>query len=61
MSFKHDFSKQDLEKLCDTKSTQLILIEEFEHLMSETNCPDEYIMDLFISDTMRYDYVVEKV
>ena len=37
------------------------LIEEFEHLMSEINCPDEYIMDLFISDIMREDYVIEKV
>ena len=37
------------------------LIEEFEHLMSYINCPDEYIMDLFISDIMREDYVIEKV
>jgi len=29
--------------------------------MSELNCPDEYIMDLFISDIMRGDYVIEKV
>ena len=37
------------------------LIEEFEHLMSEINCPDEYLMDLFMSDIMREDYVIEKV
>ena len=37
------------------------LIEEFEHLMSEINCPDEYIMDLFISDIMREDYVITKI
>ena len=37
------------------------LIEEFKHLMSEFNCPDEYIMNLFISDIMREDYVIEKV
>ena len=36
------------------------LIEEFENLMSDINCPDEYIMDLFISDIMREDCVVEK-
>ena len=29
--------------------------------MSEINCPDEYIKDLFISDRMRGDYVVKKV
>ena len=50
--FSQDFSKEDLvdsnlEKLCATTQEQRnrFLIEEFEHLMSEINCPDEYIMD----------------
>ena len=66
--FRQDFSKEDLvdsnlEKLCKMTQDQRnsFLIEEFEHLMSEINCPDEYIMDLFISDIMREDYVIEKV
>ena len=29
--------------------------------MSEMKCPDEYIMDLFVSDIMQEDYVTEKV
>ena len=66
--FRQDFSKEDLvdsnlEKLCKMTQDQRnsFLIEEFEHLMSEINCPDEYIMDLFISDIMQEDYVIEKV
>ena len=66
--FGRDFSKEDLvdsnlEKLCKLTLEQRnkFLIEEFEHLMSEVTCPDEYIMDLFVSDIMRKDYVVEKV
>ena len=66
--FSQDYSKEDLvdhsmEKLCKMPQTQRnnFLIEEFKHLMSEINCPDEYIMDLFISDIMREDYVIEKV
>ena len=66
--FGRDFSKEDLvdsnlEKLCKLTLEQRnkFLIEEFEHLMSEVKCPDEYIMDLFVSDIMRKDYVVEKV
>ena len=66
--FSQDYSKEDLvdhnlEKLCKMPQVQRnnFLIEEFKHLMSEINCPDEYIMDLFISDIMREDYVIEKV
>ena len=66
--FSQDYSKEDLvdhnfEKLCKMPHNQCnnFLIEEFKHLMSELNCPDEYIMDLFISDIMRGDYVIEKV
>ena len=66
--FRQDYSKEDLvdhnfEKLCKMPQSQRnnFLIEEFKHLMSELNCPDEYIMDLFINDIMREDYVIEKV
>ena len=66
--FSRDFSKDDLvdfnlDKLCKMTLEQRnkFLIEEFEYLMSEMNCSDEYIMDLFVSDIMRVDYVVEKV
>ena len=66
--FNQDDSKDDLvdhnfEKLCKMPHSQRnnFLIEEFKHLMSELNCPDEYIMDLFINDIMREDYVIEKV
>ena len=38
-----------------------LLIQEFEHLLSKINCPFEYIMELFISDSMHDDYVIEKV
>ena len=54
-----DYSKENLvdsnlEKLCAMTQEQRnrFLIEEFEHLMSEINCPDEYIVYLFISDIM---------
>ena len=66
--FSRDFSNDDLvdfnlDKLCKMtlKQRNKFLIEEFEYLMSEMNCSDEYIMDLFVSDIMRVDYVVEKV
>ena len=66
--FSQDYSKEDLvdhnlETLCKMPQVQHnnFLIEEFKHLMSEINCLDEYIMDLFISDIMREDYVIEKV
>ena len=28
----------------------IFLIQEFEHLLSEINCPGEYLMELFIGD-----------
>ena len=66
--FRQDFSQEDLvdsnlEKLHSmTKDQQnIFLIQEFEHLLSEINCPIEYIMELLISDIMRDDYVIEKV
>ena len=66
--FSRDFSKDDLvdfnlNKLCKMTLEQRnkFLIEELKYLMSEMNCSDKYIMDLFVSDIMRVDYVVEKV
>ena len=52
-----------MEKLREMTQEQCntFVIQEFEHLLSEINCPDEYIMELFISDTMREDYVIEKL
>ena len=53
--FSQDYSKEDLvdhnfEELCKIPHSQRnnFLIEEFKHLMSELNCPDEYIMDLSV-------------
>ena len=47
--FSQDYSKEalvdhNLEKLCKMPQVQRnnFLIEEFKHLMSEINCPDEY-------------------
>jgi len=66
--FSQDDSKEDLvdhnfEKLCKMPHNQRnnFLIEEFKHLMSELSCPDEYILDMFVNDIMREDYVIEKV
>ena len=66
--FSQDYSKEDLvdhnlEKVCKMPQTQRnqFLIEEFKNLMSEIKCPDEYLLELFISDIMRKDYVKEKV
>ena len=39
---------------------KIFLIQEFERIQSEINCPADYIMDLFINDIMRDDYVIEK-
>ena len=36
------------------------LIQEFERILSEINCPSDYIMELFINDIMRTDYVIDK-
>ena len=51
------------EKLCEMTKEQrnTFLIQEFEHLLSEINCPGEYIMELFISDIMQEEYMIEKV
>ena len=53
--FGRGFSKEDLvdsnlEKLCKLTLEQRnkFLIEEFEHLMSEIICPDEYIKDVSV-------------
>ena len=66
--FSQDYSKEDLvdhnlEKVCKMPQTQRnqFLIEEFKNLMSEIKCPDEYLLELFINDIMRKDYVIEKV
>ena len=52
-----------MEKLCEMTQEQCntFLIQEFEHLLSEINFPDEYIMELFISDTIPEDCVIEKL
>ena len=65
--FSEDFSKEKLvdssfEKLVAmTKDKQnIFLIQEFERILSEINCPFDYLRDLFISDITRDDYIVEK-
>ena len=39
----------------------IFLIQKFEHYLSEINCSGEYLMELFISDIMQEEYVIEKV
>ena len=65
--FGQDFSKENLvdsnfEKFrAMTKDQQnIFLIQEFECILTEINCPVQYIMDLFISDIRRDDYVIRK-
>ena len=36
------------------------LIQEFERILSEINCPFDYFKDMFIKDISRDDYVLEK-
>ena len=36
------------------------LIQEFERILSEINCPSDYLLDIFIKDIFRDDYVLEK-
>ena len=45
---KEDLVDSKLENFCEMTQDQrnTFLIQEFEHLMSEINCPDEYIMEL---------------
>ena len=59
---KENFVDSQIEKLnAMTEDKQKIfLIQEFERIQSEINCPADYIMDLFINDIMRDDYVIEK-
>ena len=65
--FSEDFSKEQLidsgfEKLVAmTKDKQnIFLIQEFERILSEINCPFDYLRDIFINDIYRDDYVLEK-
>ena len=59
---KKTFVDSQFEKLnAMTEDKQKIfLIQEFERILSEINCHADYIMDLFISDIIREDYVIEK-
>ena len=44
-----------------TKDKQnIFLIQEFERILSEVNCPFDYLKDLFINDITRNDYIIEK-
>ena len=60
---KQDFVDSQLKKLKDmTEDEQKIfLIQEFERILAEINCPADDIMDLFINDIMREDYVIENI
>ena len=50
------------EKLIALTKDQLntFLIQEFERILSEINCPFDYLKDMFIKDISRDDYVLEK-
>ena len=39
---------------------KIFLIQEFERILSEINCHADSIMDLFINENIREDYVIEK-
>ena len=61
------FSKDQLiesgfEKLTAMTKDELntFLIQEFERILSEINCPFDYLKDMFIKDISRDDYVLEK-
>ena len=55
---KENFVDSQFEKL--THKQKIFLIQEFECILSEINCPADYMMDLFVNDIMREDYVIEK-
>ena len=38
----------------------IFLIQELERILTEIICPVDYIMDVFISDIMHDDCVIEK-
>ena len=65
--FSEDFSKDQLidsgfEKLnaMPKDKVNTFLIQEFERILSEINCPSDYLLDIFIKDILRDDYVLEK-
>ena len=65
--FSEDFSKDQLidsgfEKLSAMPQDKLnaFLIQEFERILSEINCLSDYLLDIFIKDIFRDDYVLEK-
>ena len=65
--FSEDFSKDQLidsgfEKLnaMSKDKVNTFLIQEFERILSEINCPSDYLLDIFIKDILRDDYVLEK-
>ena len=65
--YSEDFSKDQLiesgfEKLTAMTKDELntFLIQEFERILSEINCPFDYLKDMFIKDISRDDYVLEK-
>jgi hypothetical protein len=65
--YSEDFSKDQLiesgfEKLTAMTKDELntFLIQEFERILSKINCPFDYLMDMFIKDISRDDYVLEK-
>ena len=59
---KDNFAYSQFEKLkyMTEDEQKTFLIQEFERILSEINCPSDYIMELFINDIMRTDYVIYK-
>ena len=44
-----------------TKDNQnIFLIQEFERILSEIKCLFDYLVDLFVNDITRDDYIIEK-
>ena len=52
----------NLKNLCAMAKDQqnIFLIQELERILTEIICPVDYIMDVFISDIMHDDCVIEK-
>ena len=59
---KDEFYDSQFEKLKNSTEDEQksFLIQEFERILSEINCPTDYIMELFINDIMQTDYVIDK-
>jgi len=55
------FSKESFIDTSLEKNEQIIfLMQEFENMLLECECPSDYIMDLFVKDLLPADFCIEK-